>query len=88
MALSAERVSRNVSELFRQRFGIRIDQEGRRIIEALFEGLVQEIRENLEAEGVESPSEGYSVNVPSSGGGTVSVNGVSVTGSIPRGRFR
>lgn len=88
MALSSQRVSQNVSNLFRQRFGIEIDAEGRRLIETLFEGLVQEIRENLEAEGVESPSEGYTVNVPSTGGGTVNVDGISVTGTIPRGRFR
>lgn len=85
MALSGRRAADNVARNFLQRFQIQIPEEGKQFIAALFDGMIQEIRENLEADGVESPAEGYTVTVDSS---TVNVDGTSVTGSVPRGKFR
>ena len=87
MALNANRAAQNLVQIFRQRFGIRIEEV--ELIEAVYDALIQEIRANLEAEGVESPGEGYSVTVPTETGSVERpVDGVSVTGRIPRGRFR
>lgn len=89
MALSARRTADNLARLFNQRFGITLDGEGKQYLEAIYEAMIQEIKQNLEAEGVESPATGYTVTVPSgTGTTTVPVDGVSITGKVPRGKFR
>jgi len=56
----------------------------------LFQAMIEEIKENMEASGVESPSNGYTVTVPPSSTSpqTVNVDGTSVDGKIEKGRFR
>jgi hypothetical protein len=89
MALSSRRATDNLVRIFQQKFGITIQGEGRQYLEAIYEAMIQEIKANLEAEGVESPSAGYTVTVPDGAGSiTVSVQGISVTGKVPKGKFR
>ena len=87
MAVNARRTANRLAQRLRQRFGINL--EDTELVEVFFEVIYEEIRTNLEAQQVESPAEGYTVEVPTESGTTTKqVQGVSVTGSIPRGRFR
>jgi hypothetical protein len=89
MALSSRRATDNLVRLFQQRFGITIEGEGRQYLELIYEAMIQEIKANLEATGVESPAAGYTVTVPTDTGSvTIDVQGISVTGTVPKGKFR
>ena len=89
MALSAKRTADTLAGIFRSRFGITIDGEGKQYLEAIYEAMIQEIKTNLEAEGVESPATGYTVTVTTdSGSEVIPVDGISVTGTVTRGKFR
>lgn len=69
---------------------LNINLELRQELIFLFQAMIEEIKANMEVAGVESPSDGYTVDIPDSTSlpTTVNVNGTSVNGKVEKGRFR
>lgn len=90
MSMSAKRTVQRFREKLSRRFNIQLGEVPE--LELLFESVIEEIQQEMEAKAVISPSEGYTVTVPDGGGGggtvTVDVDGTSTTGNINKGNFR
>jgi hypothetical protein len=87
MAMSGRSAAERFRNLLAQRnINIQIQDE----LVFLFQAMIDEIKQNMEATGVESPSEGYTVTVPNGNNGTVTVDvdGTSISGKINKGSFR
>lgn len=86
MALSPRRTAERFRTSFRQKTGF--DIQDVEILTLLYQAMIDEIKEEMEARDVISPAEGYTVEVPAMGGGTVEVEGESLKGEIKKGNFR
>jgi hypothetical protein len=87
MALSPRRTADRFRTALKQRFGF--DIQDVEILTLLYQAMIDEIKEEMEARNVISPSDGYTVEIPSSSS-TVKydVDGTSLTGEIKKGNFR
>ena len=89
MAMSGKRTVQRFREKLSRRFNINLGEVPE--LELLFESLIEEIQQEMEASKVNSPSEGYTVTIPDPDGPgtiTVDVDGTSITGDVKKGNFR
>ena len=89
MSMSAKRTVQRFREKLSRRFNINLGEVPE--LELLFESMIEEIQQEMEASKVNSPSKGYTVTIPDPDGPgtiTVDVDGTSTTGDVKKGNFR
>jgi len=87
MSMSAKRTAERFKEKLSRRFNITLGDVPE--LELLFESIIEEIQQEMEASKVVSPSNGYTVTIPDGVGTiTVPVDGTSTDGNVKKGNFR
>jgi len=90
MAMSGKRTVQRFREKLSRRFNINLGDVPE--LELLFESLIEEIQQEMEASKVNSPSQGYTVTIPDPNNLgqdiTYDIDGTSTDGDINKGNFR